>query len=188
MRTRKTSGKPRLIPQLNAALNGSSIEAKSSISRSALRKIQDKARLLQVLSNRLESLPKVDREMPCVQDILMEIVKHAHELTMMASLSTALHASLVLDPSSKSSLPQAFGKLGRYYTAASELVCAARDRRCRIFLSVRIEECQIQVPRQDLALQMPVSVQDVVDLCWADSGLAIQKPKSFTFIGQIFLQ
>lgn len=75
----------------------------------------------------------------------MEIARQAHELSVTSSLSKALHSSSILNPSLKDHLPEALGKLGRYYAAAFELVYAVRDRQCRAFLVVRIEACQIQV-------------------------------------------
>jgi hypothetical protein len=37
-------------------------------------------------------------------------------------------------------------KLGSYYSATSELVCAARHRACRLFESIRVEPFQIPMP------------------------------------------
>jgi hypothetical protein len=80
-----------------------------------------------------------------VQYIIGEILKGAHEFTMETDLTAGLQ-NLVLDPNLKKHLPVAIGKLGRYYSAASELVCAARDRNCPLFKSVQVKSFKIQVP------------------------------------------
>jgi len=178
-RTRKTLGKPVLIPQLYEALNDSSIKAKSKsgISQSALRDLRDKARELQIVSTKLENLLSFDIEASNIQEILIEIVRQAHELSMTSSLSKALHSSSILNPSLKDHLPEALGKLERYYAAASELVCAARDRQCRAFLAVQIEACQIQVAHQNLVLNAPVPIYEAVDGLFQSSNLS-QKARS----------
>jgi hypothetical protein len=173
-RSRKTLGKPALIPQLNAALNDSSVKAKFGISPSTLGDVRDRAKELEVLSTRLESLPDLDVETYPTQEILMEIITKAHELSLTSNLGAALRTSPVLDPNLKSFLPEAFGKLGRYYTAASELVCAARDRSCRVFLSVRIEACQFRVPRENFMLEVPASIREVADRLFQSSNLSQQ--------------
>ncbi|KAH8762777.1 hypothetical protein BGZ57DRAFT_571030 [Hyaloscypha finlandica] len=52
----------------------------------------------------------------------------------------------MIDPSLKAYQPEAIGKLGRYYSAASEPVCAARHRDCRLFESIEVELFQIPMP------------------------------------------
>jgi hypothetical protein len=42
----------------------------------------------------------------------------------------------MLEPTLKQYLPEAIGKLARYYSATFELICAARDKMCRIFQNV----------------------------------------------------
>jgi hypothetical protein len=79
-----------------------------------------------------------------VQCIIAEILKGAYEFTLEADLTAGVQNS-ALAPSLKIHLPIAIGKLGRYYSAASELVCAARDRNCPLFRSVQVKPFQIQV-------------------------------------------
>jgi hypothetical protein len=164
---------------LYEALNDSSIKAKSKsgISQNALRDLQDKARELQVASTKLENLPSFDVEASNIQGILIDIVRQAHELSMTSTLSKALHSSSILDPSLKDHLPEALGKLGRYCAAASELICAARDRQCRAFLAVRVKACQIQVARQHLALNASVPIHEAVDGLFQSPNLS-QKAQS----------
>jgi hypothetical protein len=77
-------------------------------------------------------------------EVVREIVKQAHEFPL-ATLSAALQSSM-LAPTLKQYLPEAIGKLGGYYSAAFELICATRDRICRVFRNVQVEPFQIQMP------------------------------------------
>jgi len=160
-KSRKTAGKAELIPLLSAALNDSSVRP-SSISKSILKDLRDRTKKLEILSQRLESLPVLDIETSATQDILMEIITQAYEFTLKPNLHAALRTSLTLNPSLVKFLPDAFGKLGRYFSVASELVCAARDRKCRVFSTIRVESCQIEVPSTVLALAAPASITEAV--------------------------
>jgi len=99
---------------LNGALNDSSVKAKFNISRGTFGDLQDRAKELEALSTKLESLPDLDVETSSTKEILMEIVTKAHELSLTSNLGAALRTSLVLYPTLKTFLPEAFGKLGRY--------------------------------------------------------------------------
>jgi hypothetical protein len=52
----------------------------------------------------------------------------------------------MIEPTLKAYLPEAIGKLGRYYSATSELVYATRHRACRLFESIEVEPFQIPMP------------------------------------------
>jgi hypothetical protein len=106
---------------------------------------RNRAHSLEALFNRLESISDLNSSKIKVQSIVEEIVKEAYEFTLEIDLTAGLRDS-VLHPSLKMHLPVAMGKLGKYYSAASELVCAARDRNCPIFKSVQVKPFQIQVP------------------------------------------
>ncbi len=134
--------------------------------------LRDTTKDLQLLSAKLESLPSLDMETEDAQNILIGIVTKAHHLTMTTNLSRALCTSKMLDPSLVKFLPEAFGKLGRYYSAASELVCAARDRRCRVFLNVRIAPWQIEARPESLALRAPGSITNAVECLFQSSDLS----------------
>jgi len=56
------------------------------------------------------------------------------------------------------------------------LVCAARDRCCRVFLIVRVEACQFQVPREDLGLEVSASIREVANRLFQSSDLP-QEPR-----------
>jgi hypothetical protein len=52
----------------------------------------------------------------------------------------------MLEPTLKQYLPEAIGKLGGYYSATFELICAARDRTCRVFQNVQVEPSRSRCP------------------------------------------
>jgi hypothetical protein len=69
-----------------------------------------------------------------VQDVAMDLI--------------TLKSSSRLDSGLKSFLPEAVGKLGRYYSISYELVCAARSREYSIFNRIAIEAYPIRRPSQ----------------------------------------
>jgi hypothetical protein len=77
--------------------------------------------------------------------VVGEIVKQIHAFSVATDLGLALRTSMI-DPTLKAYLPEAVGKLGRYYSATSELVCAARHRACRLFESIEVEPFYISMP------------------------------------------
>ena len=94
---------------------------------------------------RLEALTDLDAKRGEACELVREMVIQAHRITAAKSLGAALQNSL-LEPSLKTHLPEAVGKVGRYYSIAFELVCAARDRTCRVFQNIRVEPFQITKP------------------------------------------
>jgi hypothetical protein len=97
------------------------------------------------LFTRLESILDPHVEEVEVQKVLGEIVKEAYEFTRKNDLSKALQ-NFSGNPSLKNHLPEAIGKLARYYSAAFELVCAARDKKCRVFQYIEVEPFEIPTP------------------------------------------
>ncbi|PSS18458.1 hypothetical protein M430DRAFT_120981 [Amorphotheca resinae ATCC 22711] len=144
-RTRKTAGKPALIMQLNRVVNDQSLKAKSRLEKSNLKAVRDGAQALQVLFRRLENIPDLATEEIEIHSIIGDIVKAAHGYSVATDISTALK-TFSGDPGLKTHLLEAIGKLGRYYSASFELVCAARDRKCRVFHNVQVEPFQIPLP------------------------------------------
>jgi hypothetical protein len=100
--------------------------------------LNDRTGDLQDLFTKLEGISDINTERAQAHDLIGEIVKQAHEFTLATNLSGALQESK-LDPSLKKYLPEAIGKLSRYYSATSKLVCAARDRKCSVFHNIRVE-------------------------------------------------
>ncbi|KAH6668873.1 hypothetical protein B0J14DRAFT_152312 [Halenospora varia] len=144
-KSRKAVGKQALITQLNQVIHDESVQTRSGLSMSQLMAVRDGARALQVLFTRLETILDRDADDSEVLQVLGNIVKEAHELTRINDLSTALQ-NFSGDPTLKRHLPEAIGKLARYYSAASELVCAARDKGCRVFQNIEVEPFQIHKP------------------------------------------
>lgn len=140
-KTRKSTGKPALITQLHEAINDKSVKARTGLTKS----LKDRAQSLQDLFSKLEAISNVNSNIAEVHEVIGEIVKQAHKLTVASDLSEALQDSK-LESGLKKHLTEAIGKLGRYYSAASELVCAARDRKCRVFQNIRVEPFQIKKP------------------------------------------
>lgn len=141
--TRKTAGKRPLIEQLHNAIHNRSIKATKTIKESR-RRVQD----LQSLFARLESITDPNAEIIEVEgvvEVVGEIVKQIHAFSLTTDLGLALRTSMI-EPTLKAYLPEAIGKLGRYYSATSELVCAARHRACRLFESIEVEPFQIPMP------------------------------------------
>ncbi|KAG9227964.1 hypothetical protein BJ875DRAFT_530805 [Amylocarpus encephaloides] len=144
-RTRRTIGKQPLMVQLNEALHDKSVRARPGFEKSSLKAMKAKAQALKILFVRLEHISDRTMERVNAEDIVRGIVKGAHEISKEAGLSIALEA-FSGDPSLKHHLPEAVGKLGRYYSASLELVCAARDRTCRVFKSIQVEPVEVLVP------------------------------------------
>ena len=117
----KTAGKQPLIEQLHDAISSRSIKATKKIYEGR-RRVED----LQRLFARLESISNPGVEIVEVEGVVAlvgGIVKQIHALSSTTDLSLALRTSMI-DPTLKAYLPEAVGKLGRYYSATSELVCA----------------------------------------------------------------
>jgi hypothetical protein len=130
-----------LITQLTETIKGECPEGTAGLPKSG----RDRARALQALFTRLERISDITAAKTEVQELIREIVEEAHEFTVATDLQAALEHSR-LDPSLKKYLPQAIAKLGRYFSAASDLVCAARDKACRAFKRIHVAEVQIRVP------------------------------------------
>ena len=141
--TRKTAGKRPLIEQLHDVIHTRSVKVMKTLEESR-RRVQD----LQSMFARLESITDPNAEIIKVEgvvEVVGEIVKQIHAFSLATDLGLALQTSMI-NPSLKAYLPEAIGKLGRYYSATSELVCAARHRACRLFESIEVEPFQIPMP------------------------------------------
>ena len=77
--------------------------------------------------------------------MVREIIKQLYIFSLVANLGVTLQTSMI-EPTLKEYLPEAVGKLGRYYSSTSELVCAARHRACQLFESIEVEPFQIPLP------------------------------------------
>lgn len=100
---------------------------------------------LQDLFTKLENVPDIKAETGLTHDLIRDIVTEAYDLISPTDLSLLLK-NLKIDPTLKTHLSNTLGKLSRYYSAASSLVCAARDKECRVFRTIVIEPFHIDVP------------------------------------------
>jgi hypothetical protein len=128
---------------------------------------RDRARNLQVLFTKLEKISDLDAEKIGAQRLIGEIVEEAYEFSVATDLQAALEQS-TLNPSLKKYLQEAISKLGKYFSAVSDLVCAARDRKCRIFHKIHVEAFQIyvpafikEVPQELLPSSIPVEIMNL---------------------------
>ncbi|TAQ89111.1 hypothetical protein B7494_g2575 [Chlorociboria aeruginascens] len=141
----KMIGKPHLITQLNEVVHDISVRHLPGLTDSIWQAVSDGAQALQVSFSRLESTNYPSADTREVGKILREIVKQAHELSVQADLNTVLK-NFSGNPSLKKYLPEAMGKLGRYYSISCELVRAARNNKCRVFQNVQVEVFQTPIP------------------------------------------
>jgi hypothetical protein len=80
---------------------------------------------------KLEGISDLHAEIGEAHEVVGEIIKQAHEFPL-ATLSAALQSSM-LELTLKQYLLEVIGKLAGYYSATFELICAIRDRTCRVF-------------------------------------------------------
>jgi hypothetical protein len=137
--TRKTIGKTPLITQLSNTIRENSLE-------SSLTEIgRDRAQVLEVLYTRLEAIPDVRADRKEAEEALAAIVKAAYDFTQATELSSVLE-SLQLNQSLKEHLAESMTKLGQYFSVASDLVSAAREKSWRLFQNIDVEPFHVEVP------------------------------------------
>ena len=83
-----------------------------------------------------------------VQDLAMDLITQMHDLASQTKLNLALNISKSLNPELKTSLLEAVGKLGRYYSISYELVGVVRNEEYSIFNSITIETAPTGRPSQ----------------------------------------
>jgi len=81
-------------------------------------------------------------------DTLADLLRYAFEFDT-KSLQMAFDTTTAINPSTKSFLPEAINKLGRYYSIANDLVDAARSSRYTIFRRISVEA--LEEPTIDVA-------------------------------------
>ena len=144
-KSHKSFGKRAIIAQLNEVISHESIKARQGITKKKLKALREMARSLENLFVKLECISDPPANTSILQQILQEIVKGSYEFTIAANLGTVIE-SFSGNPSLKKHLPEAIGKLGRYYVASVELVCAARDKTCGIFQRIQVESFYVPRP------------------------------------------
>jgi len=144
-KAKKGKKKGALINQLNTVLNDESVSATSGFPDSKLVEARRKVQVLQRLFDTLERMPKSPSSDTEKHEIVRNIALATHELVVAIDLTKALQRYSG-EPTMKRHLPEAVGKIGRYYSASLELVCAARDKGCRVFRNIQVEPFQVLVP------------------------------------------
>ncbi|KAE9373733.1 hypothetical protein N431DRAFT_482672 [Stipitochalara longipes BDJ] len=103
--------------------------------------LREMSKTLLDLFQQLKESP-LPQKNPVAYEITEQIVMQAHSLNQSPGFTIALTTSSELDPKQRVALEDTVRKLGQYYKASSELVLAARRRKCRIFQKVRVERFQ----------------------------------------------
>jgi hypothetical protein len=147
-KTSRNKNKPVLITLLNTALRDQSIRPSPNITVMELTDILTKIKTLGALFTKFEDIQEHSATSPMVQDVAMELIIQMHELASQTKLKVALDSSKTSNPELKVFLPEAVGKLGRYYSISYELVCVARSEGYSIFNSISIETSSILRPAQ----------------------------------------
>ncbi|KAI9717671.1 MAG: hypothetical protein M1812_004616 [Candelaria pacifica] len=140
---RKQARKPALLTQLANAIHDKSIIPTRVVTASELGDIRRRTEQLEILFLDFEQGIKNHTKSFFVEEALMKIVEQAHQLVSVTRLSNALEMYDTINAELKTSLPEKTGKIGRYYSASYELVCAARTRKWQIFKRIKIEVCRI---------------------------------------------
>lgn len=141
-KTRRTDGKPALISQLHSAITDVSVKPGPKVSGSTLREIRLKAATLKTVGERLEAHPNPQPDSEDVLDLLTKVVEQACDLAVSCHrMKAALETSHTLDPTLKTHLPTAIGKLGRYSSASQDLISAAR--KYPVFNKVLVKAYQV---------------------------------------------
>lgn len=135
-----------LITLLNETTHDKSVQPNLNITVSELEVVRAKVKALEALFTKFEDIQEHSGASPEVQDVAMGLITNLHDLATQTKLKLALNSSSKLNPSLKTSLPEAVMKLGRYYTISHELVCAARNKKYSLFDNVTIEASPIRRP------------------------------------------
>ena len=110
--------------------------------------ILSKIKTLKALFMKLEDIQEHSAASSEVQNVAMELITQMHGLASQTKFDLALNSSKRLNPELKTFLPEAVGKLGRYYSISYELVCVARSEEYSIFNSITIETSPTLRPSQ----------------------------------------
>ncbi len=147
-KTSRNKDKPVLFTLLNTSIHDQSIQSSLNVTISELQVVRVKINVLETLFKRFEDIPEHSVTSPQIQDVAMDLITRIHDLASQTKFKWALKSSSRLDPGLKSFLPEAVGKLGRYYSISYELVCVVRSREYSIFNRISIEAYPIRRPSQ----------------------------------------
>jgi len=137
-----------LITLLDTAIRDQSIQRSPNITVMELVNVLAKVNTVKALFMKFEDIQEHSAASSEVQDVAMELITQMHDLASQTKLNLALNSSKKLNTELKTFLPEAVGKLGRYYSISYELVCVARSEEYSIFNSITIESSPILRPSQ----------------------------------------
>ena len=135
----RSKGKPELIALLDTTIRDQSIQPSPNVTVMELADILRKTETLKALFTKFENIQEHCAASSMVQDTAMELITQMHDLVSHTKLKLALNSSKTINPELKKFLPEAVGKLGRYYSISYELVNLTRNEQYSIFNSITIE-------------------------------------------------
>ena len=147
-RTRKTAGKPGLLPSLRRTVYDESIYSRDEPTRARITSIRSSATQLFQRFSDFEAARGSESTLSVSRDVLIDVLIGIYEFDV-RGLQTVLETSPVIDPSLKTYLPRAMSKLGRYYCVACDLIDAARSSKYTLFRHVSVRA--IEKPPLDTA-------------------------------------
>ena len=106
LQTQKTAGRRALITQLNEVLEDKFVNARLGIAKKRVKCVRDRVRALEALFTRLKRISDPSAETAEVQEVLGEIVKEAHEITMGSSTWIFRNAPHVVSLAAQTSLEE----------------------------------------------------------------------------------
>lgn len=117
-------------------------------------------RAFQQCCSALKSLPQLHiNSTTCA--MLEEVTRLAYRLTS-ANMVDTLNKSSQAGKTQLFRLEDSVTKLGHYYKACSQLVAAARRKKCSVFGNIRVEDYQVNIP-QTIKSSTPTSILPVLE-------------------------
>ena len=137
-RTRKTTGKPKLLPSLSEIVHDKSIYSSDETTKARITKVQSSSEQLSQTFSDFEIAREHDSPISVSRNILIDVLIRIYEFDV-RGLQTILEMLPAINPSLKNYLPRAMSKLGRYYCVACDLSDAARSSKYTLFRRVSVQ-------------------------------------------------
>ncbi|KAL8912810.1 MAG: hypothetical protein Q9171_002268 [Xanthocarpia ochracea] len=147
-RSRKTIGKPALLPLLSSTIEDALIHSYCETTSTNLTCLRSSSKQLSETFSDFEAARQSDIKNNASHDILLDLLTRISEFDV-SSLQTFLASAHSLDPSLKTYLPLAMSKLGHYYFVTCDLVDAARSSQNMLFRRISVQATG--TPRLDMA-------------------------------------
>ncbi|KAL8724139.1 MAG: hypothetical protein Q9166_008112 [cf. Caloplaca sp. 2 TL-2023] len=146
-RTRKTRGKPSLLPLLSRTIHDKSVHGRNETTKTSLTRIQSSSKQLSDRFSDFEAARESGSTNNASLDVLLDLLTRIREFDV-CSLQTALESSSFIEPSLKTYLPLAIRKLGRYHCITCDLVDAARSFQYTLFRRISVQA--LEKPHLDM--------------------------------------